>query len=96
MRHGTTIYQPDVPRLYVQDGDDEYELFNPRGVEWAALDLVEQRLEEGWYENWEDGNDAHEWEDRAEDIKAREWAIGAMAFLRERKDFEYERIEVRT
>ena len=94
MRFGSTSYEDNQRRLVINDKYSTYALVNPRGVEYAALDLVAQRLSEGWYYNWDDGNEKHQYEDRAEDIVEREWAIGALNFLKERDDHEYEGIEV--
>ena len=76
----------------------------------SAYDLLKQRFEDGfWYDNWDDGDPAHQWEDRARAIvnfprpkcmgtaydRARaEAEQEALAFLEERADHEYEYIEV--
>lgn len=67
----------------------------------SAFSLLRERVDQGiYYDNWDDGDSANQWEDRARNIidlptedggamrKARAWA-----FLRERSDFEYEGVE---
>jgi hypothetical protein len=57
----------------------------------AALDLVRQRLEAGfWYHNWDEGDPQAQWEDRARAIVEAEDNDEAWDFLQERSDFEYE------
>lgn len=83
--------------ILVKDKWDTYTIANERGVEWAALDLVKQRLDDDfWYDNWDDGNPDHQWKDRAQEIVDSEDASGALYFLREREGFEYEYIKVQT
>ncbi len=78
----------------------------------TAFGLLKQRVDEGfYYDNWDDGNPDHQWEDRAKAIlatpiprclgPARDAAKAkaeraAWAFLSERKDHEYEYVEVTT
>lgn len=60
----------------------------------AVLNLIGERLEEGWwYDDWDDGNLAHQWEQRARAIVDDQDASAAWRFLRERKDHEYEGYE---
>lgn len=67
----------------------------------CAREILRGRLEDGyWYDNWDDGDPANQWEDRAraildlpdedfgELIEKRAWA-----FLLERADHEYEYVE---
>lgn len=59
----------------------------------TALGLLEQRIDLGEYYNWDDGNPKHQWGDRAEAVLHERSEAKAWAFLRERKDHEYEYIE---
>lgn len=83
--------------LLVKDKWDDYVVANEKGVEHAALDLLRKRLEEDfWYDNWDDGDPKHQWQDIAEDIVKRENAHEALSFLMSRRDHEYEWVEVTT
>lgn len=73
----------------------------------SAWELFKQRFNEGyWYDNWDDGDPKHQWEDRAKKLKfagERLWAMdgpkverAAWNFLAERKDHEYEYVEKQT
>lgn len=74
--------------ILVKDKWDDYVIANDRGVEWAALDLLRQRVEDGFWYYDED-------EEKAESIIASEDAKAALRFLLDRRDYEYEWIEVR-
>lgn len=74
--------------ILVKDKWDDYAIANDRGVEWAALDLLRQRVEDGFWYYDED-------EEKAESIIASEDAKAALRFLLDRRDYEYEWIEVR-
>lgn len=74
--------------ILVKDKWDDYVIANDRGVEWAALDLLHQRVEDGFWYYDED-------EEKAESIIASEDAKAALRFLLDRRDYEYEWIEVR-
>lgn len=74
--------------LLVKDKWDDYTIENENGVEWAALDLLRQRVEDGFWYYDED-------EEKAESIIASEDAKAALRFLLDRRDYEYEWIEVR-
>lgn len=61
----------------------------------AALDLLNQRIGEGfWYDNWDDGKDKHQWEDRAKAISVAGSNDDAWKFLEERSDHEYEDVRL--
>lgn len=66
----------------------------------TALALLKERLTEGWYFNWDDGDPRHRWEDRAKKIAGSaniELAAKiAWRFLNERKGHEYEGLELQT
>lgn len=84
----------EVMILYTKWGDDI--VSNERGMEWAALDVVRLRLEQGfYYDNWDDGDPDHQWEDRAKGIVETDNAYGALDFLEERDEFEYEGFEIK-
>ena len=75
--------------LLVKDKWDDYVISNDRGVEFAALDLLRQRVEDGfWYLD-----DA---ETKASEIVKNEDAKMALRFLLNRRDHEYEWIEITT
>jgi hypothetical protein len=81
--------------LLVKDKWDTYAVENERGDEWAALDLLRQRVEDDfWYNNWDDGDPEHQYDDRAKKIVELEDAPAALRFLIERRDAEYEWVEV--
>lgn len=65
-----------------------YTVKNSRGVEWAALDVLTQRVEDGF---WYYDKDAK----TAKQIVESEDAPKALEFLLSRKDHEYEYIEVK-
>lgn len=78
-------------------GDELYE---------TAYGLLKQRVEDGfYYDNWDDGNPKHQWEDRAKAVvnfrvakcighpSFDEREKAAWVFLRERSDHEYEGVE---
>ena len=74
--------------LLVEDKWDTYAVNNERGVEWAALDLLKQRVEQDfWY--WDE--DAA----RAKKIVEDEDADAALKFLLGRAEHEYEYVEVK-
>lgn len=82
--------------LHVSDKWDTYAIDNEKGVEYAALDLLVERLaQDFWYDNWDDGNPNHQWKDRAQAIVDAQDADAALDFLLERSDHEYEYVEVR-
>jgi hypothetical protein len=61
----------------------------------AALRVITDRLNEGyWYDNWDDGDPNHQWEDRAEEIVCANDAKAAYKFLSERRSQEYEGFEI--
>ena len=75
--------------LLVKDKWDDYTIANDKGVEWAALDLLRQRVEDGfWYHD--------EAETKASEIVKHEDADMALRFLLNRRDHEYEWVEVTT
>jgi len=93
--------------ILVKDKWDTYTIANEKGVRYAALDLLKQRVEDDfWYDNWDEGNPDTQWEDRARAIVKKatyadlldEAAYDALYFLEERNDegFEYEDIEIQT
>lgn len=82
--------------LFISDKHGDYVASHPEGVEHAALGLLMQRLDEGWYYNWDDGQAAHQWEDRAAQIVDVKDADAALSFLEERSDHEYEYVEVQS
>lgn len=60
----------------------------------SALTLLSLRLEDGYfYDNWDDGNPEHQWEDRAKQVLTADDEDKAWAFLQERSDHEYEYVE---
>lgn len=65
----------------------------------TALEIVQQRFEEGWYDNWDDGDHGHQWEDRARKIVEAGNNLHPKAesvaerFLGYRNDHEYEYVE---
>lgn len=70
-------------------------LMSGENLEEAALKLVTERLEQGfWYDNWDEGNSSTQWEDRAKKIVEDKDGKTAWDFLEERNDFEYERVEI--
>lgn len=74
--------------LLVTDKWDTYALDNDKGVEWAALDLLRKRVEDGfWYHD--DGAK------QAKEIVANEDAERALKFLLNRASHEYELVEVK-
>jgi len=61
----------------------------------AALKIVTERLNEGWwYDNWDEGDPSTQWEDRARKIVADGDNNAADDFLTERQHHEYEGFEV--
>ena len=83
--------------LLVKDKWDTYLLENDKGVDWAALDLLKRRVDDDyWYYNWDDGDPEHQYEDRAREIVALEDPKAAFRFIMERRDAEYEWVEVTT
>lgn len=62
----------------------------------AAFKILKQRYEEGWYEDWNDGDQNHDYERRARDIVRSGSGHDAWWFLKERADdgFEYEWVEI--
>lgn len=60
---------------------------NAKGIEWAALDVVRERLDFGYYYHGEDERIAARIVERC-DLQ------GALAFLYDRRDFEYEGFDV--
>lgn len=82
--------------LQVADKHSTYIIDHEDGDRAAALALLKERVQEGyWYENWDDGDEAHQYEDRAAKIANSGNEIEAYYFIvHERSDFEYE--DVRT
>jgi len=78
--------------LLVKEKHDTYVL-DATNLDKAALDLVSERLS-GYYDNWDDGDPAHQWQDRAEEILRRQDGKAAWRLLQERSDFEYESVEL--
>jgi hypothetical protein len=60
----------------------------------AALELLTERLEQGfWYDNWDSGNPHEQYKDRAEHIIEDQDGEAAWNFLYDRSDHEYEYVE---
>ena len=73
--------------LLVEDKHGTYVKSDERGVEFAALDLLRSRVSDGW---WYDSKA----QTRAREITRADDADGALDFLLERVDHEYEYVEV--
>lgn len=68
-------------------------IVNADDPEKAALFILNKRFDEGWYDNWDDGDPNNQWEDNAKTIINSGDGKSALRFLRERNDHEYEGIE---
>lgn len=82
--------------LHGKQGDEFLEAADDLQLHAAALDVVRERLEQDWYyDNWDDGDKRHQWNDRAKRITEEANGRWAWGFLRERDDHEYEGVELR-
>lgn len=75
--------------LLVKDKWDTYTMGDERGVLWAALELLRKRVDEGF---WYDGAE----EEYAKEILRDDNIDEALYFLLNRRDYEYEWVEVQT
>lgn len=87
MKWMSTVALERPEGLLVKEKYDSYFISNHRGVEWAALDLLRQRCEHGWW--YQGATEARVWE-----IVHNEDAAAALEFLLSRCDYEYEYVEV--
>jgi len=80
--------------LQVEAKHDTYVIEHDDGDRAAALALLKERVEEGyWYDNWDDGDEIHQYADRAAKIVNSGNEIEAYYFIvHERADFEYESV----
>ena len=75
-------------------GEDVYIADDEAGFNAKALELLTQRVNDGyWYDDWNDGNDNHQWLTRANAIVQEGDGEKAWDFLESRSDFEYEWVE---
>ena len=80
--------------ILVKDKWDDYTI-DATDLPTAAFTLLSERVEEGyWYVNWNDDDPKHQYEDRATDIVKRGAAEEAWPFLLERREVEYEWVEL--
>ncbi len=58
------------------------------------LKIVQERLGEGWFIDWDDGDPKNQWEERAKQIVETQDVAAAETFMYERQDHEYESYSV--
>lgn len=82
--------------LREKNDDQMFQVSTDERLYEVALEVVTERLNEGYYyDNWDDGNPRHQWEDRVNAIVAKADGAAAWSLLLERDDFEYEGVELR-
>lgn len=82
--------------LHEKHGDAIYAANSPEQLHRTAVAVVRDRLRD-YYDNWDDGDPAHQWEDRARallELQPNLAGEAAWTLLREREDHEYEGLEL--